>query len=316
MPPVFGPSSPSKARLKSCAATSGSAVRPSQIAKSETSGPSRSSSTITSPAAPLQRAHRLVDLGLRSDRRRRPFLRRARPPSRRTAAARSASRAAVGTPAAPSTSLANAFEPSIRAAAALGPKTRKPNRRSTSASPSTSGSSGPDHDEVDLERARRARAGPPRRPAGSGDSRPRRRFRGFRARRAAPSAPATARASRQAHARDRPNRRRGLAPVESSERARRRPGGYPRRRGRGGRDAVARRVTSMRGEPTTPNAIGALFSEDAAYRYPPVGRGRGDRPRPCCHRRELARGAGRAASHGTRSTTRGQSLASAPSQSA
>ena len=52
MPPVFGPSSPSKARLKSCADTSGSALRPSQIAKSEISGPSRSSSTTTSaPAA-------------------------------------------------------------------------------------------------------------------------------------------------------------------------------------------------------------------------------------------------------------------------
>ena len=41
------------------------------------------------------------------------------------------------------TSFANAFDPSIRAAVALGPKTRKPNLRSASARPRTSGTSGP-----------------------------------------------------------------------------------------------------------------------------------------------------------------------------
>ena len=41
------------------------------------------------------------------------------------------------------TSFANDFDPSMRAAAALGPKTRKPNRRNASARPSTSGTSGP-----------------------------------------------------------------------------------------------------------------------------------------------------------------------------
>ena len=59
------PSSPSYARLKSCAGTSGRAMRPSQIAKSDTSGPSRSSSTTMSRPT-RQRAHRIVDLRLRA----------------------------------------------------------------------------------------------------------------------------------------------------------------------------------------------------------------------------------------------------------
>ncbi len=50
---------------------------------------------------------------------------------------------ALGTPAASITSFANAFDPSICAAAALGPKTAMPRRRSSSASPATSGASGP-----------------------------------------------------------------------------------------------------------------------------------------------------------------------------
>ena len=51
--------------------------------------------------------------------------------------------AAVGTPAAAMTSLAKAFEPSIRAAAALGPKQAIPAARTASATPATSGTSGP-----------------------------------------------------------------------------------------------------------------------------------------------------------------------------
>ncbi len=47
MPPVLGPSSPSSARLKSCAGCSGTTVVPSVIANSETSGPSRYSSMTT-----------------------------------------------------------------------------------------------------------------------------------------------------------------------------------------------------------------------------------------------------------------------------
>ena len=47
MPPVFGPSSPSKIRLKSCAGSIGTMAVPSLSPKSETSGPSRYSSTTT-----------------------------------------------------------------------------------------------------------------------------------------------------------------------------------------------------------------------------------------------------------------------------
>ena len=51
MPPVFGPVSPSRARLKSWAGSSGTAVTPSVTANSETSGPSRNSSITTVPQA-------------------------------------------------------------------------------------------------------------------------------------------------------------------------------------------------------------------------------------------------------------------------
>ena len=51
--------------------------------------------------------------------------------------------AAVGMPASAITSLANAFEPSIMAAAAPGPKQPIPASRSASAAPATSGASGP-----------------------------------------------------------------------------------------------------------------------------------------------------------------------------
>ena len=50
MPPVFGPVSPSPIRLKSCAAPSGTARCPSEIANSETSRPSSSSSITTPPS--------------------------------------------------------------------------------------------------------------------------------------------------------------------------------------------------------------------------------------------------------------------------
>ncbi len=57
MPPVFGPSSPSSARLKSWAGWRGTTVSPSVTAKSDTSGPSRYSSTTTrSHAAAWARA--------------------------------------------------------------------------------------------------------------------------------------------------------------------------------------------------------------------------------------------------------------------
>ncbi len=53
MPPVLGPLSPSKARLWSCAPTSGSACSPSHSAKKLASSPTRNSSITTeAPAAP------------------------------------------------------------------------------------------------------------------------------------------------------------------------------------------------------------------------------------------------------------------------
>ena len=60
---------------------------------------------------------------------------------------------AVGTPAASITSFAKDFEPSIRAAAALGPKTAMPRWRSSSARPGDQGRLGADDDEVDPELA-------------------------------------------------------------------------------------------------------------------------------------------------------------------
>src|SRR5690606_17186846 len=50
---------------------------------------------------------------------------------------------AVGTPAAATTSFIHAFDPSSRAPSAPGPSTRRPAARSSSASPATSGASGP-----------------------------------------------------------------------------------------------------------------------------------------------------------------------------
>src|SRR3954453_9340867 len=50
---------------------------------------------------------------------------------------------AVGTPAAAMTSLANAFEPSRRAAARVGPNAVRPRDSSSSTRPATSGASGP-----------------------------------------------------------------------------------------------------------------------------------------------------------------------------
>ena len=53
MPPVFGPRSPSCARLKSCAACIASTVFPSEKASTDSSSPSSRSSTRTLlPAAP------------------------------------------------------------------------------------------------------------------------------------------------------------------------------------------------------------------------------------------------------------------------
>ena len=128
MPPVLGPRPPSKMRLKSCAGCSARAVVPSQTAKSETSGPSRNSSTTT-----RSQAAAWASASARSVVTTTP-LPAARPSSFTTYGAPSASSAAaassgvvhtkeraVGTPAAAITSLLNALEPSSRAASRDGP---------------------------------------------------------------------------------------------------------------------------------------------------------------------------------------------------
>ncbi len=56
MPPVFGPSSPSSARLKSWAGASATTEVPSVRQNTLTSGPSRNSSTTTGPCARHVRA--------------------------------------------------------------------------------------------------------------------------------------------------------------------------------------------------------------------------------------------------------------------
>ncbi len=150
MPPVFGPLSPSRARLKSWAGCSGTTVVPSVIAKSETSGPSRNSSITTRP-----QAFACALACSRSPVTTTP-LPAARPSSLTTYGAPKASSAsstsagvvqtyerAVGTPAAAITSLAKALEPSSRAASFEGPKTGMPASRTASATPATSGASGP-----------------------------------------------------------------------------------------------------------------------------------------------------------------------------
>ena len=150
MPPVLGPCSPSKIRLKSCAGCSGTTVVPSHKANSETSGPSRYSSTITSPhVAAWSRAAARSDVTMTPLPAASPssFTTYGGPNASRAAATSSGVRqtraSAVGTPAAVMTSLAKALEPSSRAATADGPKQVIPTAVTASATPATSGASGP-----------------------------------------------------------------------------------------------------------------------------------------------------------------------------
>jgi hypothetical protein len=125
-------------------------VVPSVTANSDTSGPSRNASittvpqvracalaaarsAVTSTPLPAARASSLTTYG-----------------GPKAASARSApaaveqvTDAAVGMPASAMTCLANDFDPSMRAAAASGPKQAMPSSRSASAAPATSGASGP-----------------------------------------------------------------------------------------------------------------------------------------------------------------------------
>src|SRR4051812_4112552 len=154
MPPVLGPPSPSSRRLASWAGSSGSTVVPSVTANSDTSGPSRYSSTSTAPPASSTRWP-WATAAARSSVTSTP-LPAASPSSFTTYGAPASSSAvsssagpptgqdrAVGTPAAVITCLANDLLPSNCAASADGPKQAMPVSRTASAAPATSGTSGP-----------------------------------------------------------------------------------------------------------------------------------------------------------------------------
>src|SRR6478736_3194276 len=155
MPPVLGPASSSPTRLKSWAGASATTVSPSLMQKTDTSGPSRNSSTTSRPSGLARQARACSTATSRESVTTTP-LPAARPSSLTTCGAPSASSAvstwsivvqtwasAVGTSAAAMTSLAKDLLPSRRAASADGPKTANPASRHTSATPATSGASGP-----------------------------------------------------------------------------------------------------------------------------------------------------------------------------
>ena len=142
MPPVFGPVSPSPIRLKSCAGASGTTRLPSASAKTDTSSPTSSSSITIGPGKAA--AARRPSSSCSAVSQTKTPLPAASPSTLTTHGGRAtASVSAVGTPAAASTVLGELFEPSILAAARPGPKTATPLRRRTSATPATSGASGP-----------------------------------------------------------------------------------------------------------------------------------------------------------------------------
>ena len=164
MPPVFGPLVTVADPLEVLRRLQRQTVVPSVIANSETSGPSRYSSITT-----RSQAAAWASAASRSSVTTTP-LPAASPSSLTTYGGPNSSSAAadlvggaqtrasaVGTPAAAITSLAKALEPSSCAASADGPKQpRCPPSRTASATPATSGASGPDHDQVDAERGRQA----------------------------------------------------------------------------------------------------------------------------------------------------------------
>ena len=153
MPPVFGPSSPSPARLKSWAGWSGTTVvavgdreqrhlgAVEELLDDDAAAGLRvraapaSRSSVTTTPLPAARPSSLTTYGA---------------PNASSAAATSSggradvARAAVGTPAAAMTSFANALEPSSCAAAPRRAEARRcPRARTASATPATSGASGP-----------------------------------------------------------------------------------------------------------------------------------------------------------------------------
>src|SRR5690625_4951243 len=155
IPPVFGPASLSKARLKSWAGSSGTTVTPSVIQNSETSGPSKNSSTTILPPGLARHSAAWASASSRSEVTTTP-LPAASPSSLTTCGAPNSSSAAatsstvkhtrespVGTFAAAMISFAKALEPSRAAAACVGPKAGIPRFWTASLTPATSGASGP-----------------------------------------------------------------------------------------------------------------------------------------------------------------------------
>ena len=195
MPPVFGPTSPSQSRLWSRAGGSARASRPSQSAIRLASrpveplldhdpGPVRSAEPRRSIAASASSSvvadgHALAGreaVGLDDDRAVPGVRARARTPGPSIGSpALDARDRAIGTPAAAAISWQNALLVSIRAAAAVGPKTAMPGRVERVGHAGRQRRLRPDDDELDAPR------GAPRRPpaaASSGSTPATRRTRG------------------------------------------------------------------------------------------------------------------------------------------
>ena len=160
MPPVFGPVSPSPARLKSRAGARAITSVPSVMPSTDSSAPSsRSSTTTVAPLLPKRPSTSIASMAA-SDSSALPHtitpLPRARPsaftatrPSRSRAHALAGagavkvSKSAVGIRASRINDLAKALLVSMRPAARLGPKTLKPASRSASPTPASTAASGP-----------------------------------------------------------------------------------------------------------------------------------------------------------------------------
>ena len=192
MPPVFGPASPSNARLWSCAGAT-APRRDRRTARTARprgrSGPPRSRTCGRRRRTRRRevRAHRVARLGDRLGDDARPCPRRARRSSRRSspgsvsrnanaaassAGAETSRTRAVGTPAATSTSFIHAFEPSRRAAAALGPNARRPARSQRVDDAGDERILGTDDDEIGVELGRRDRRPRPDRSPSTGTHSP------------------------------------------------------------------------------------------------------------------------------------------------
>src|SRR6202521_1989423 len=160
MPPVFGPLSPSCARLKSRAGASGITSVPSVTASIDSSGPSRSSSTTTvAPLRPNRPCTSIASIAASASStfvqtttplpRARPSALTATRPSRWPAqdfagcGCVKTSNSAVGIPARTISCLANDLLDSMRPAPRFGPNTLKPELRSASPTPASTAASGP-----------------------------------------------------------------------------------------------------------------------------------------------------------------------------